>query len=55
LAALPDASFWNPGLKALHGRLRERGKSGTSALTACARELLVDADAVVARGTPTPV
>lgn len=52
LAALPAASFWNPGLKALYGRLRERGKSGVSALTACARKLLVYANAVVARGTP---
>jgi transposase len=52
LAALPAASFWNPGLQAYYARLTGRGKPPTSALTACARKLLVYANAVVARGTP---
>jgi transposase len=51
-AALPAASFWNPALKALYGRLRERGKPHTCALVACARKLLIFANTVVARGTP---
>jgi len=51
-AALPAASFWNPALKALYGRLRQRGKPHTCALVACARKLLIFANTVVARGTP---
>ena len=51
-AALPAAFRWNPALKALYARLTGRGKSHRQALVACARKLLVYANAVVARGTP---
>jgi len=52
-AAAQPASFrWNPALQALYRRLTERGKSHKSALVACARKLLVYANAVVQRGTP---
>ena len=36
----------------LHDRLRARGASHTSAIVACARKLLIQVNAVVARGTP---
>jgi transposase len=51
-AALPGAFHWNPQLQALRGRLVERGKSHKQAMVACARKLLIFANAVVARGTP---
>jgi len=52
LAALPGASFWNPALKAHYQGMIARGKSPKCALVACARKLLIFANAVVARGTP---
>ena len=52
MAALPGAFRWNPVLQAFYKRLVGRGKSGKCALVACARKLLVIANAVVARGTP---
>ena len=52
IAALPGAFRWNPELKALYERLVARGKSPKCALVACARKLLIFANAVVARGTP---
>ncbi len=52
IAALPGAFFWNPQLQALYQRLISRGKSPKSALVACARKLLIFANAIVARGTP---
>jgi len=52
-AAALSASFrWNPELIALYGRLRAAGKEHKVALVACARKLLIFANAVVARGTP---
>lgn len=51
-AALPAAFRWNPALKTLYERLVKRGKAHTVALVACARKLLVFANAVLARGTP---
>lgn len=51
-AALPAAQRWNPALQALYARLRARGRTHKAALVACARKLLVFANAVVARGTP---
>jgi transposase len=51
-AALPAAFRWNPALIALYRRLTERGKTHKVALVACARKLLVFANAVVERGTP---
>jgi len=49
---LPASQQWNPALQALYARLRARGKTHKVALVACARKLLVFANAVVARGTP---
>jgi transposase len=52
-AATLAASFrWNPELVALYGRLRAAGKVHKVAMVACARKLLIFANAVVARGTP---
>ncbi|MGB8258835.1 MAG: IS110 family transposase, partial [Terracidiphilus sp.] len=51
-AALPASFRWNPALCALYARLVARGHCHRSALVACARKLLVFANAVVARGTP---
>jgi transposase len=43
---------WNPALTALYNRLRAAGKEHKVAVVACARKLLIFANAVVARGTP---
>jgi transposase len=51
-AALAASFRWNPALVALYGRLRAAGKAHKVALVACARKLLIFANAVVARGTP---
>lgn len=51
-AALPATWHWNPALGAVYRRLVGRGKSHKAALVACARKLLVIANAVVQRGTP---
>jgi len=51
-AAFPGAHHWNEALMHLHARLRARGASHTSAIVACARKLLTQVNAVVARGTP---
>jgi len=51
-AAVPASFRWNPALVALYARLTRRGKPPVSALTACARKLLVFANTVLARGTP---
>ena len=51
-AALPAAFRWNPALKAPYRRLVERGKSHKTALVACARKLLVFANATVSRNAP---
>jgi transposase len=55
MAALPASFRWNPALVELYRRLRARGKSHSCALVACARKLLIMANAVVARGTPWEV
>jgi transposase len=52
MPALSGATRWNPVLKALYQRLVGRGKPPTSAIIACARKLLIMANAVLARGTP---
>jgi transposase len=54
-ASLAGAFRWNPQLKDMYQRLTARGKSHKQALVACARKLLVFANAVVARGTPWEV
>ncbi len=51
-AALPGAFHCNPALMALYQRLKTRGKTHKAALVACARKLLLFANAVVQRGTP---
>ena len=51
-AALAAAFRWNAELIDLYNRLRAAGKEHKVALTACARKLLIFANAVVARGTP---
>jgi transposase len=51
-AALPAAFRWNQALVELYRRLLARGKAHNAALTACARKLLIFANAVVQRGTP---
>jgi transposase len=52
MPALAGALRWNPVLKAFYQRLTKRGMAGKSALIACARKLLVIANAIVSRGTP---
>lgn len=52
IAALPGAFYWNPPLQAFYQRLVSHGKSPKCALVACARKLLIFANAGVARGTP---
>lgn len=51
-AALPAAFRWNKALIALYTRLTARGKAHNAALIACARKLLIYANAAVQRGTP---
>ena len=51
-AAVSAATRWNPALVAVYRRLRERGKTAKQTLVACARKLLILANAVLARGTP---
>jgi transposase len=51
-AALAAAFHWNPQLKIIYRRLIAAGKPHKVALVACARKLLIYANAVVERGTP---
>jgi transposase len=51
-AALPAAFRWNKALIDLYARLIARGKAHNAALVACARKLLIYANAVVARDSP---
>jgi len=51
-ATLAASFHWNSELIALYGRLRAAGKVHKVAMVACARKLLIFANAVVARGTP---
>lgn len=51
-AAMPAAFHWNTALIAMYRRLTQRGKPHTVAMVACARKLIVFANAVVQRGTP---
>ena len=51
-AALPAAFRWNAALVSLYKRLTARGKSHKVAHVACARKLLIMANAVLARATP---
>jgi transposase len=51
-AALPAAHRWNPPLKSLYARLIKAGKPHNLAMIACARKLLIYANAVVERDAP---
>ena len=51
-AAFAASFHWNAELTALYQRLTAAGKEHKVALVACARKLLIYANAVVARGTP---
>jgi transposase len=51
-AAFPAAFRWNAHLVALYRRLIAAGKPHKVALVACARKLIIFANAVLARGTP---
>ena len=51
-AALPAAFRWNAALVALYKRLTAKGKAHKSALTACARKLLIYANTVLTRNAP---
>ena len=51
-AALPAAFQWNKALIALYQRLTEKGAHHKKALIACARKLLIFANAVVQRDKP---
>jgi transposase len=51
-AALPASHRWNEAVIALYDRLKRKGKAHKSALIACARKLLIYANAVVERGSP---
>jgi transposase len=51
-AALAAAFHWNPQINVIYRRLTAAGKPHKVALVACARKLLIYANAVVERGTP---
>jgi transposase len=51
-ATLAASFHWNADLIKFYNRLTAAGKEHKVALTACARKLLIYANAVVARGTP---
>jgi hypothetical protein len=49
---MPAARRWNPGGKAPHAPLIAGGKPRVSAVVACAGKSPIDANTVVAPGTP---
>ena len=51
-AALPAVFRWNPAIGALYRRLTNKGKPHKLALIACARKLLIYANAVLQRASP---
>ena len=51
-AALPAAFNWNAAIIDLYQRLMAKGKNHKRALVACARKLVIYANAVLQRGTP---
>jgi transposase len=52
MAAFAGAQHWNEDLKRFYARLRAKGKAHTAAVVACARKLIILANAVLMRGTP---
>jgi transposase len=51
-ASLAAAFRWNPAIKELYQRLKAAGKPHRKIMVACARKMLIQVNAVVARGTP---
>jgi len=52
MAAFAGAMNWNEDLKAFYARLRAKGKAHTAAIIACARKLVILANAVLQRQSP---
>lgn len=52
MAAFAGSQRWNPELKRFYERLRAKGKAHTAAVIACARKLIILANAVLMRQTP---
>jgi transposase len=52
MAAFAAAMQWNEDLQVFYRRLLANGKSHTAAIVACARKLVILANAILARGTP---
>lgn len=52
MAAFAAAMQWNEDLQAFYRRLLAHGKTHTAAIVACARKLVILANAILARGTP---
>jgi transposase len=52
MAAFSAASNWNVDLKRFYARLRGKNLAHKSATVACARKLIILANAIIARGTP---
>lgn len=51
-AAMPASARWNPALMAVRQRLSAARKPFAVIIVACARKLLIQINAVIARGTP---
>ena len=51
-ASLAAAFRWNPAIQELYRRLKAAGKTHRKIMVACARKMLIQVNAVVARGTP---
>ena len=52
MAAFAAAMQWNEDLQVFYRRLLAHGKTHTAAVVACARKLVILANAILARGTP---
>lgn len=52
MAAFSGSRRWNEDLKRFYERLRAKGKAHNAAVIACARKLIIFANAVLMRGTP---
>ena len=50
--SLAAAFRWNPAIQELYRRLKAAGKTHRKIMVACARKMLIQVNAVVARGTP---
>lgn len=52
MAAFAASANWNDDLKTFYARLRRKGHEHKPAVVACARKLVIMANAILARGTP---